>query len=117
MVAGQHVSIAGPFSGGQVTVKRVVLRHSGHSGTLVVGQTDTDAGTFEFNSNGLAGVLFSGPVTVQVTPFTRYLGGLSGLGDLTGTTALDVRVVGLLLKNPSTGDPIFLARSVEKLTD
>jgi hypothetical protein len=115
MVAGQHVSIAGPFSNGQVTVKRVVLRHSGHSGVLVVGQTDTQAGTFEFDSNGLAGVLFNGPVTVQVTPFTKYWGGLTGLGDLTGNTALKLRVVGLVLKNPNDGQPIFLARSVEEL--
>ncbi len=58
LVPGQHISIAGPFSNGVVTVKRVVLRHSGHTGTLVTGQTNTSAGTFEFNSTGLAGVLF-----------------------------------------------------------
>src|SRR5262249_61747669 len=55
LVAGQHVSIGGPFSSGQVTVKRVVLRHEGHSGSWVVGSTDTGAHTFKFNSNGLAG--------------------------------------------------------------
>jgi hypothetical protein len=116
LVPGQHVSIAGPFSNGVVTVKRVVLRHSGYAGLLVTGETNTSAGTFEFDSNGLAGVLFEGPVTVQVTPFTRYLGGLSGINDLTGTTALHLRVVGLILKT-NTGAPIFLARSVEKLTN
>jgi len=116
MVPGQHISIAGPFSNGQVTVKRIVLRHSGHTGTLVTGQTNTNAGTFEFNSNGLAGVLFEGPVTVQVTPFTRYLGGLTGINGLTGNTALNLRVVGLILKT-NTGDPIFLAYSVEELTN
>jgi hypothetical protein len=116
LVPGQHVSIAGPFSNGQVTVKRVVLRHSGHSGTLVVGQTNTQADTFQFNSNGLAGVLFEGPVTVQVTPFTRFLGGLNSIQDLTGNTALNLRVVGLVLKT-NTGSPIFLAFSVEELTN
>lgn len=117
LIPGQHISIAGPYSNGQLTVNRVVLRHSGHSGTLAVGQTDTSAGTFAFNSNGLAGVLFSGPVTVQVTPFTKYLGGLNGLNGLTGTTALNLRVVGLVLKNPVNGRPIFIAHSVEELTD
>src|SRR5271166_368923 len=116
MVPGQHISIAGPFSNGQVTVKRIVLRHSGHTGTLVIGQTNTTAGTFEFNSNGLAGVLFEGPVTVQVTPFARYLGGLTGLNDLTGNTALNLRVVGLILKT-NTGTPIYLAYCVEELTN
>lgn len=117
MIPGQRISIAGPFSNGQVAVKRVVLRHSGHSGSLVVGQTNTSAGTLQFNSNGLAGVLFNGPVTVQVTPFTRYLGGLTSLNDLTGTTALNLRVVGLVLKNPTNGQPIFVASSVEELTN
>lgn len=117
MIPGQHVSIAGPFNNGQVTVKRVVLRHYGHSGSLVVGQTDTSAGTFQFNSNGLAGVLFNGPVTVQVTPFTRYRGGLNGIGDLTGNVSLPLRIVGLVLKNPTTGQPIVLAHSVEEMAD
>lgn len=116
LVPGQHVSIAGPFNNGQVTVSRVVLRHSGHSGTLVTGQTNTSAGTFEFNSNGLAGVLFEGPITVQVTPFTHFLGGLNSINDLTGTTALNLRVVGLVLKT-NTGTPIFLAFSVEQLNN
>ena len=116
LVPGQHVSIAGPFNNGQVTVKRVVLRHSGHSGTLVVGQTNTQADTFQFNSNGLAGVLFNGPVTVQITPFTRFLGGLNSIQDLTGNTPLNLRVVGLVLKT-NTGSPIFLAFSVEELTN
>lgn len=116
LVPAQHISIAGPFSNGQLTVSRVVLRHSGHSGTLVPGQTNTSADTFEFNSNGLAGVLFEGPVTVQVTPFTRFLGGLNGISDLTGTTALNLRVVGLVLKT-NTGAPIILAFSVEELSN
>jgi len=116
LVPGQHVSIAGPFNNGQVTVKRVVLRHSGHNGTLVVGQTNTSAGTFQFDSNGLAGVLFQGPVAVQVTPFTHFLGGLNGINDLTGNTALNLRVMGLILKT-NTGDPIFLAFRVEKLSN
>jgi uncharacterized protein DUF4382 len=117
LVPGQHVSIGGPFSNGQVTVKRVVLRHEGHTGTWVVGSTNVGANTFQFNSNGLAGVLFNGPVTVFVTPFTRFGGGLTGLGDLTGTTAIKLRVVGLILKDPISSQPVFVARGVEKLSN
>ena len=117
MVPGQRVTIGGPFSSGAVTVKRVVLRHEGHTGTWVVGSTDVGAATFQFNSNGLAGVLFNGPVTVYTTPFTHYLGGLSGLSGLTGNTALPLRVVGLVLKDPISGQPVFVARSVELLTN
>jgi Domain of unknown function (DUF4382) len=117
LVPGQHVSVGGPFSNGAVTVKRVVLRHEGHSGSWVVGSTDTGANTFQFNSNGVAGVLFNGPVTVYCTPFTKFRGGLTGLSGLTGTAAIPLRVVGLVLKDPISGQPVFVAHSVELMTN
>ncbi len=117
MVPGQHISIAGPLSNGAVTVKRVVLRAEGHTGSWVVGSTNTGAGTFQFNSNGVAGVLFNGPITVYCTPFTKFKGGLTGLGSITGTTALNLRVVGLVLRDPISGQPVFVAHSVEQLTN
>jgi hypothetical protein len=45
----------------------------------------------------------------------QWLGGLTGLSDLSGNSAISLRVVGLVLKNPSTGNPVFVARSVEEL--
>ncbi len=117
LVPGQHVSIGGPFSNGDVTVKRVVLRHEGHNGAWVIGSTDVGAGTFQFNSNGLAGVLFNGPVTVYCTPFTVFKGGLTGLGSITGNAAMNLRVVGLVLKDPISGQPVFVAHSVEQLSN
>jgi Domain of unknown function (DUF4382) len=117
MVPGQHVSIGGPFSNGVVTVKRIVLRHEGHTGTWVVGSTNVGAGTFQFNSNGLAGVLFNGPVTVYTTPFTKWRGGLTGLSDLTGTSPINLRVVGLVLKDPISSQPVFVARFVGELSN
>ena len=119
LVPGQHISIGGLLSGSanaqSVTAHRIVLRHEGHAGEWVVGSTNTGNGTFSFNSDGLAGVLFNGPVTVYTTPVTQYLGGLSGLSDLSGNLAIPLRVVGLVLKNPSNGQPVFVARSVEEL--
>src|SRR5271165_4750935 len=119
LVPGQHISIGGPLSGAgnsqAVTAHRIVLRHEGHAGEWVVGSTNTGNGTFSFNSSGLAGVLFNGPITVYTTPITQYLGGLTGLSDLSGNSAISLRVVGLVLKNPATGQPVFVARSVEEL--
>lgn len=117
MVPGQHVSIGGPFVNGTVTVKRVVLRHEGHTGTWVVGSTNVGAGTFQFNSNGLAGILFNGPVTVYTTPFTHWRGGLNSLADLSGSSPLKLRVVGLVLKDPVSSQPVFVARGVEELSN
>lgn len=117
LVPGQRVTIGGPFTNGAVTVKRVVLRHEGHTGTLVAGSVNVGASTFQFNSNGLAGVLFNGPVTVYVTPFTRFLGGLTSLQDLTSNPTNTLRVVGVVLKDPISSQPVFVARSVEELTN
>jgi len=98
-------------------VKRVVLRHEGHNGAWVVGSTNPGASTFQFNSNGLAGVLLARPVTVYVTPFTRFLGGLHSINDRQGTSAFPLRVVGLVLKDPVSGQPVFVARNVELLSN
>jgi|HubBroStandDraft_1064217.scaffolds.fasta_scaffold28228_2 hypothetical protein len=117
LVPGQHVSIGGPLSNGTVTVKRVVLRHEGHTGTLVANSANTGTSTFLFNSNGLAGVLFNGPVTVYVTPFTKFGGGLTSLQDLTNNPTNTLRVVGVVLKDPISGQPVFVARSVTELTN
>jgi hypothetical protein len=117
LVPGQHVSIGGPFANGAVTVKRVVLRHEGHTGTLVAGSANVGTSTFQFNSNGLAGILFNGPVTVYVTPFTRFGGGLTSLQDLTNNPTNPLRVIGVVLKDPISGQPVFVARSVTELTN
>src|SRR3984957_13690302 len=117
LVPGQHVSIGGPFSNGAVTVKRVVLRHEGHTGTLVAGSANVGTSTFQFNSNGLAGILFNGPVTVYVTPFTRFGGGLTSLEGLTSNPTNPLRVIGIVLKDPISGQPVFVARSVAELTN
>jgi Domain of unknown function (DUF4382)/Domain of unknown function (DUF5666) len=115
LVPGQHVSVGGPFTNGTVTVKRVVLRHEGHTGTLVPGSANVGTSTFQFNSNGLAGILFNGPVTVYVTPFTRFGGGLTSLKDLTSNPTKPLRVIGTVLKDPLSGQPVFVARSVTEL--
>jgi hypothetical protein len=117
LVPGQHVSIAGQLNNGDVTVGRVVLRYEGHNGASVVGSTNVGADTFQFNSDGVAGVLFNGPVTVYCTPFTKFKGGLSGLGSLTGSAALNVRVVGIVLKDPTNGQAVLVAHSVEQMSN
>jgi hypothetical protein len=70
LLPGQHVSIGGPASGAAnsqaVTVKRIVLRDWGFSGTVVAGSVDMSGHTFQMNVNGFAGQLITGPVTVYV---------------------------------------------------
>lgn len=115
LVAGQDVAIGGPVAGASdptaVTTKRVVLRQWGFEGTVVPGSVHPAAGTFQMQVNGFAGVLIPTPVTVYVGALTGFRDGLTSVTDV--PASVKVRVVGLLLKNPTTGQIVLLARYVD----
>jgi len=117
LLAGQHVTVGGALSGAAneqaLSVKRVVLRHWGFNGTVVANSPDTSTGTFQMTVNGFAGVLIPQTVTVYTFPGTSFRGGLSGVGDVSSAT--EVRVVGLLIKDPTSGNSVILARYVDEL--
>jgi hypothetical protein len=121
LVAGQHVSIGGAASGATnpnaVTINRVALRNWGFNGTIVKGSQNATNGTFQMQVNGFAGVLIPQNVTVYLgghSDFRYGMGAFSALAD-----GANIRVVGLLLKNPTTGQIVLLARHVDgtNLTD
>jgi hypothetical protein len=115
LVAGQHVSIGGPATGAAnpnaVTVNRVSLRNWGFNGTVVAGSQNTTNGTFQMKVNGFAGVLIPETVTVYLGAHSDFRYGMGKFGDL--TDGAKVRVVGLLLKNPTSGQVVLLARHVD----
>jgi hypothetical protein len=117
LLPGQHVSVGGPATGAanaqDVTVNRVVLRHWGFNGTVVAKSVNTANGTFQMQITGFAGLLVPQTVTVYTASPTEFRGGLTGLGSL--TNGEDVRVVGLLLKDPTSGDTVLLAHYVDEL--
>ncbi|MGB6743337.1 MAG: DUF4382 domain-containing protein [Terracidiphilus sp.] len=117
LVAGQDVAIGGPASGAasasDVTVDRIHLRNWGFNGTIVGGSQNSGNGTFQMQVNGFAGVLIPTPVTVFLGGHCDFRYGFGGFGDLADGT--DVRVVGLLLKNPTTGQLVLWARHVDGL--
>ena len=117
LLPGQHVAIGGPASGAAnadaVTCKRVVLRGWGFDGTLVPGSVNTGAGTFQMTVNGFAGLLIPETVTVYTDDGTGFRNGLSGIGDVSSAT--NIRAVGLLIKDPTSGDAVLLARYVDVL--
>jgi hypothetical protein len=43
-------------------------------------------------------------------------GGLNGLSDLTSNPTNPLRVIGVVLKDPVSGQPVFVARSVTELS-
>jgi hypothetical protein len=115
LLAGQPVIIGGPATGATnplaVTTKRVVLRHWGFNGTFVTGSINANAGTFQMQINGFAGVLIPQTVTVYTSGVTTFRNGFSALSGVTG----NVRVVGLLVKDPTSGNTVLLARNVDVL--
>lgn len=117
MVPGQDVTIGGPASGAQnaqsLAAARIVLQLGGFSGTVVPGSVNTATGTFQLNAAGIRGVLFSGPVKVYVTNLTAFRYGFSGMTDLQTAGSSSVRVVGFVLKDPTTGAPIILGRFID----
>jgi hypothetical protein len=121
LAAGQRVGIGGDLSTTNgtttLTVHRVVLRRQGQAGGWVPGSTviqNNNAGSFQLNDQWTAGVLFPQPLTVMTTNDTNFVN-LSGLSALQGAQPIPIRVVGFILMNQATGQPVMVARSVEEL--
>jgi Domain of unknown function (DUF4382)/Domain of unknown function (DUF5666) len=117
MVAGQHVAVGGPASGASnpdaVTVERIHLLNWGFNGTIVPGSEDASSASFQMQVNGFAGVLIPETITVYLGDHTDFRYGLGAWSDL--TDGANIRVVGLLLKNPTTGQVVLLARHIDGL--
>jgi hypothetical protein len=117
LLAGQRVAIGGPATGAtnaqDVTVKRVVLRCRGYDATVVPGSINSTTGTFQIQVNDFAGLLIPETVTVYTDSNTSFRDTLTAISSVTG--GQNVRVVGLFLKDPSSGKAILLARYVDAL--
>jgi hypothetical protein len=117
LVAGQDVAIGGPASGAasatNVTVKRIHLRNWGFNGTIVAGSQSSANGTFQMQVNGFAGVLIPETITVYLGPDCDFRYGFGAFNDL--ANGANIRVVGLLLRNPTNGNVVLIARHVDGL--
>jgi hypothetical protein len=117
LLPGQRVAIGGPASGAAnaqaVTVNRVVLRQWGYNGTVVNGSVNPSGNTFQIQVNGFAGILVPQTVTVYVAGPTVYRSGLTAITSL--QDGENVRVVGLLLKDPISGQTVLLAHYVDEM--
>jgi hypothetical protein len=114
LLAGQAVAIGGPASavtGSTATPTRVALRHWGFNGTFVASSINSSAGTFQMQVSGFAGLLVPQTVTVYTSGITTYRNGFTALSGVTGS----VRVVGLLVKDPTSGGTDLIARYVDLL--
>jgi hypothetical protein len=117
LLPGQDVAVGGPASGASnanaVTVKRVTLRHWGFNGTVVAGSVNTGNNTFQMQITGFAGLLVPQTVTVYLPDNCQFRDGFSQLSDVSSAT--NVRVVGLLLKDPLSGNTVLVGHYVDDL--
>lgn len=117
LVPGQSISIGGASTGAAdasaVTVDRITLRHWGFVGTVVAGSVNSTQGTFQIQVNGFAGVLIPQAITVYMAGGTDFRDGFNSMENL--SSGAKVRVVGVLLRNPSTGQTILIARHVDSM--
>jgi hypothetical protein len=117
LLPGQSIGVGGPATGaaseGDLTVKRVTLRDFGYVGTVVDGSVHPLKDTFQMQVKGFAGQLVPQTVDVYLTGWTQFRFGYTGIRTISGGDW--VRVVGLLIKNPATGNTILLGRYVDAL--
>uniref|UniRef100_E6PWR3 DUF4382 domain-containing protein n=1 Tax=mine drainage metagenome TaxID=410659 RepID=E6PWR3_9ZZZZ len=119
LLAGQDVAVGGPASGAanaqSVSVHRIALRDWGFNGTVVAGSESSGNQTFQIQVNGFAGVLIPQTVTVRLTGETEFREGWTGMSDL--TDGAKVRVVGVLLKDPTSGQTVLLGHYVDNMNN
>ena len=112
-----RVAVGGPASGAinatTVTAKRVVLLYWGFNGTVSPGRVNPSSDTFQMQVNGFAPLLVPQTVTVYIPHNFEYRDGLTLLSDI--SSAANVRVFGLLLKNPVNDNAIFVGHYVDDL--
>jgi hypothetical protein len=115
LVAGQSVAIGGPASGAAnasaVTVNRVMLRNWGFNGSVVAGSQKPAQGTFQMQVKGFAGQLIPETITVYLGSKSDFRYGFGAFSDITDSAK--IRVVGLLLKDPISGQVVLLGRHVD----
>lgn len=117
LLPGQHVAVGGPATGAAnesaVSVTHVMLRDWGFNGTVVPGSENVGSGIFQMQVSGFAGVLIPQKVTVYILGNTDFRDGFSGFGSITDNA--NVRVVGLLLKDPTSGNTVLIGHYIDEL--
>jgi len=116
LITGQNITVGGAIANdSSLSVKRVVLHRQGVFGPWVPGSTQVqngNTGTFQITEQGIVGVLLNNTALTVLTSNATQFDGLSGLAALTGTQPIPLHLVGLLLQDPATGGPVFVANRV-----
>ncbi len=121
LVVGQRIAIGGALdnttSPATFVPARIMLQRQGVEGALVANSvtiTNGNAGSFQVQNSAMLGYVLGAPLTVKTSQLTRFMNvnGLSGLQSA-GTANLEIR--GLILKDPTTGQPTMYTQWVRLL--
>jgi hypothetical protein len=117
LTPGQEITVGGQSSAetnlNALAVDRIHLHNWGYSGTIVAGSENSGQGTFQMTVTGFVGVVVPSTITVYLGPKCDFRYGMGAFSDLTG--GVNVRVVGLLVKNSANGQLVLLGRHVDGL--
>ncbi len=80
---------------------------------MTANTSSTTAGSFQMNVTGFAGQLVPGTVTVYTATATGWRDGYASDSEI--AVGDKVRVVGLLIKDPISGNSVILARYVDDM--
>ncbi|MGZ4786912.1 MAG: DUF5666 domain-containing protein [Terriglobales bacterium] len=119
LIAGQRIAVSGIIDTGTnppaFVPQRIRLQRQGVSGSVVLNSVNAvngNAGTFQLQNNALVGYVINGPLTIETTNSTKFIG-VSGLSGIANGGNMQLEVRGLLLKNPTTGVTTFYAHWVK----
>ncbi|HXY49651.1 MAG TPA: DUF5666 domain-containing protein [Terriglobales bacterium] len=118
MVVGQRIAVGGSLDANQNFVPaRIVLRRQGTVGDLVLNSvtiTSGNRGSFELQNHSLFGYLLGTPLMVETGDNTLFLN-INGLSGIQSGGSMTLAASGLILKDPTSGNPQLWAHTVAVL--
>jgi hypothetical protein len=118
MVVGQRIAVGGSVDANQNFVPaRIVLRRQGVVGDLVLSSvtiTGGNRGSFALQNHSLFGYLLGAPLTVETGDSTVFLN-INGLNGIQSGGSMKLAASGLILKDPTSGNPQLWAHTVAVL--
>jgi hypothetical protein len=119
LVVGQRILIGGTVdsTGKTLVPQSISLRRQGVMGEVVSGSVvvgDHKRGSFQLQNNGLLGYILGAPLTVETGEQTKFVS-LGNLDALLAKGTIIVVARGLVLKDPTSGNPQLWAVQVREI--
>lgn len=116
LVPGQRIAMGGTIDSTTNTFvpSHIVLRRQGVVGDLVLNSVTINSGnlgSFELQNNHMLGYVLGAPLSVETANATKFTN-LNGLADIQSGGNMSLATYGLILKDPTSGNPTMFAHRV-----